>query len=338
MTQPGDVRVRAGAALGVRQDRRSSTSPAGWPSSASSSSPPAAPRRRCARRASRSARSRTSRASRRSWAAASRRCTRSSTPACSRCATTRSTWRRRSEHEIEFVDLVCVNLYPFEAHGGPPRRDRARGDREHRHRRPDDDPRGGEELRLLGGGGQARELRRRAAGAARDARAGSRWPTRESLAAEAFAYTARYDTAIARWFAEQAGASSRRWSWRPTRRSPTSPTARTRTSAPPTTRRPARACTCSRMVRQLGGKELSFNNVLDLNAGRLLVRRVRGPGLRDHQAQQPVRGGGRRRRRSRPTERAFACDPLSAFGGVICVNRPVDGGVRRRRCSSSSAR
>ena len=30
----------------------------------------------------------------------------------------------------------------------PPRRDRARGDREHRHRRPDDDPRGGEELRV----------------------------------------------------------------------------------------------------------------------------------------------------------------------------------------------
>src|ERR687889_49442 len=28
-------------------------------------------------------------------------------------------------------------------------------------------------------------------------------PTRESLAAEAFAYTARYDTAIAKWFAEK---------------------------------------------------------------------------------------------------------------------------------------
>jgi phosphoribosylaminoimidazolecarboxamide formyltransferase/IMP cyclohydrolase len=24
-------------------------------------------------------------------------------------------------------------------------------------------------------------------------------------------------------------------------------------------------------------------------------------------------------------ERAFACDPLSAFGGIVCVNRPVDG-------------
>ena len=48
------------------------------------------------------------------------------------------------------------------------------------------------------------------------------------------------------------------------------------------------------MVRQLGGKELSFNNVLDLNAGRLLVGEFELPALRDHQAQQPVRLRGRR--------------------------------------------
>ena len=39
---------------------------------------------------------------------------RSSTRACSRCATTRSTCSPPSSTEIEFVDLVCVNLYPFE--------------------------------------------------------------------------------------------------------------------------------------------------------------------------------------------------------------------------------
>ena len=27
-----------------------------------------------------------------------------------------------AEHEVEFVDLVCVNLYPFEATARPPRR------------------------------------------------------------------------------------------------------------------------------------------------------------------------------------------------------------------------
>ena len=55
----------------------------------------------------------------------------------------------RQEHDIEFVDLVCVNLYPFERTAGRrPGRARGRRDREHRHRRPDDDPRGGQELRV----------------------------------------------------------------------------------------------------------------------------------------------------------------------------------------------
>ena len=65
---------------------------------------------------------------------------------CWRCATTPSTCTRPSEHDVEFVDLVCVNLYPFERTAARRGVDRARGDREHRHRRPDDDPRGGQEL------------------------------------------------------------------------------------------------------------------------------------------------------------------------------------------------
>ena len=50
-------------------------------------------------------------------------------------------------HEIGAIDLLVVNLYPFEetvTRGAGPRR----GDREHRHRRPGDDPLGGQEPRL----------------------------------------------------------------------------------------------------------------------------------------------------------------------------------------------
>ena len=54
--------------------------------------------------------------------------------------------RRPSEHEVEFVDLVCVNLYPFERTVAQRGVDRRRGDREHRHRRSDDDPRRCQEL------------------------------------------------------------------------------------------------------------------------------------------------------------------------------------------------
>ena len=55
------------------------------------------------------------------------------------------------------------------------------------------------------------------------------------------------------------------------------------------------------------GKELSFNNLLDLDAARAARARVRGPGLRDRQAQQPVRRGRRRRRaRGLPSARSRA--------------------------------
>ena len=67
-----------------------------------------------ARRASRCARSRTSPAFPRSWTGASRRCTRGCMRACSRAATTTQHLRAAAEQGIEPVDLVCVNLYPFE--------------------------------------------------------------------------------------------------------------------------------------------------------------------------------------------------------------------------------
>ena len=48
---------------------------------------------------------------------------------------------------IEPIDLVCVNLYPFEETVAGARGRRAGRDREHRHRRPDDDPRRRQEPR-----------------------------------------------------------------------------------------------------------------------------------------------------------------------------------------------
>ena len=79
-------------------------------------------------------------------------------------------------------------------------------------------------------------------------------------------------------------------------------------------------------VRQLGGKPLSFNNLLDLNAARLLVREFGGPAcvIVKHNNPCGVAIGDDAARR---LPRAFACDPMSAFGGVICLNRPVDGAL-----------
>ena len=53
-------------------------------------------------------------------------------------------------------------------------------------------------------------------------------------------------------------------------------------------------------VAQLHGKELSFNNLLDLSSARELVEEFDEPGVRDRQAQQPLRLRARRDAR-RPT-------------------------------------
>jgi len=51
--------------------------------------------------------------------------------------------------------------------------------------------------------------------------------------------------------------------------------------------------------------------------------------VRDRQAQQPVRLRARESAQA-AYERAFACDPESAYGGVIAVNRRVDRAAAER--------
>jgi phosphoribosylaminoimidazolecarboxamide formyltransferase/IMP cyclohydrolase len=77
------------------------------------------------------------------------------------------------------------------------------------------------------------------------------------------------------------------------------------------------------MVRQLGGRELSFNNVLDLNSARLLIQEFELPASAIIKHNNPC-GCAAAGSAVEAYERAFACDPLSAFGGVVAVNRTVD--------------
>ena len=78
--------------------------------------------------------------------------------------------------------------------------------------------------------------------------------------------------------------------------------------------------------RQLQGKDLSWNNLLDADAARKLVGALRRAGGRDRQAQQPLRRGARRGR-VEAYRRALATDPVSAFGSIVAVNGPVDGAL-----------
>ncbi len=84
--------------------------------------------------------------------------------------------------------------------------------------------------------------------------------------------------------------------------------------------------------RQLQGKELSYNNINDTDAAYECVaefdpRRTRG--LRHRQARQSVRRGRRQELRWRPISKALACDPTSAFGGIVALNGTLDAEAAR---------
>ena len=82
------------------------------------------------------------------------------------------------------------------------------------------------------------------------------------------------------------------------------------------------------MVSKLHGKELSYNNLLDLDRAARLVRGVRGAGRRDHQAQQPLRLRGRRDV-GEAFERALATRPGERLRRHLLLQPPGRRGARR---------
>jgi phosphoribosylaminoimidazolecarboxamide formyltransferase / IMP cyclohydrolase len=231
--------------------------------------------------------------------------------------------RAAAAHEIEQVDLVCVNLYPFEQTVA----------------RPDASPAEVIENIDIGGPTMIRAAAKNSDFAAvvvdpadyervlaelRESAGGLSLRTRQELAAKAFACTARYDAAIATWFAR------RTYEGFP----PTWNDAYVKVSDLRYGENPhqsaafyARVGADTHLlegVRQLHGKELSFNNLLDLSSARELVEDFSEPACAIVKHNNPcgcaVGEDGRH-----AYERAFACDPQSAYGGVIVVNRPVDG-------------
>ncbi len=227
--------------------------------------------------------------------------------------------------EIAPFDLVVVNLYPFEktvAGGAPPAKAIEMIDiggpalvraAAKNHARvavvvePSDYAPLLEEIRVSGGTSRA---------------------TRERLASRAFARTAAYDAAIARYLAARDASDdvfpeslvlafervgSLRYGENPHQgaalyREP---------DAPP-----------DAIVRfeMLQGKELSFNNLLDLDSAVTLARDFDGPAAVIVKHNNPC-GAGVGDTITEAFGRAFACDPLAAFGGIIAIRGRVDGAL-----------
>lgn len=77
-------------------------------------------------------------------------------------------------------------------------------------------------------------------------------------------------------------------------------------------------------AKQLQGKELSFNNLVDLDAAWQLVQEFRElPTSVIIKHTNPC-GSGQAEALAESYRMAFACDPVSAFGGVLAFNREVD--------------
>jgi phosphoribosylaminoimidazolecarboxamide formyltransferase/IMP cyclohydrolase len=224
-----------------------------------------------------------------------------------------------AEHEIAPFDLVCINLYPFEhvaAQKGVTELEAV-------------------EMIDVGGPSMLRGAAKNfshVAPVCRPERYGFvldelrshgalSLETRRELAAEAFATTAAYEAAIATWFSERETFPETlvvalekvldlSYGENPHQR------------AAYYTERRARTHLLSR-VEQLHGKALSFNNLNDLSAARILAREFALPGCVIVKHANPC-GVAVGATLGEAYEHALASDPTSAYGGIVVLNREVD--------------
>jgi phosphoribosylaminoimidazolecarboxamide formyltransferase/IMP cyclohydrolase len=229
--------------------------------------------------------------------------------------------RAIEEHGIHPIDLVCVNLYPFRETVA----------------RPDVTPEAAIEQIDIGGPSMLRsaaknfaavwvvvdpaDYPRVLAAVGEDARSDDHALRRE-LAGKVYAHTAAYDAAIASWFAAQRGdrfpetaavglhrAQTLRYGENPGQ------------EAAFYVESPGAGLAG---LRQLGGKELSFNNLLDLEGALIATDPFAGESCCAIVKHTTPCGLAVGESALEAYRKALACDPVSAFGSVIAFTVPVD--------------
>lgn len=222
------------------------------------------------------------------------------------------------QHNIGAIDLVVVNLYPFEATvekgavyedcienidiGGPAM---IRSAAKNHH-----------DVVVITDPAQYEKVQQQLS-----AQNGTTLDLRQQFAAEAYARTAAYDVAINQWFARTLGqATPARYSMsgalkQPLRygENPHQQAALYRTDA------------LAGVVNatQLQGKELSYNNIADTDAAFELVCEFDAPAVAIIKHANPC-GVAVGANMVDAYTKALACDPVSAYGGIIALNRVCD--------------
>jgi phosphoribosylaminoimidazolecarboxamide formyltransferase/IMP cyclohydrolase len=230
-----------------------------------------------------------------------------------------------AEHDIAPIDLVCVNLYPFATVAAERGRTEA------------------EVVEMIDVGGPSM-LRAAAKNFAHVAVVSSpeqyddvltelrehgdtTIDTRRRLAREAFETSAVYEATIANWFGDtepfpdQLTVALRKVTDLAYGENPHQSGAYYREVG-------ARRHLLSR-VEQLGGKELSYNNLVDLEGARRVLREFVMPAVVIVKHANPC-GVAVAATIGEAWERALAADPVSAFGCVALFNREVDGALGAR--------
>ncbi len=146
---------------------------------------------------------------------------------------------------------------------------------------------------------------------------------RARLARAAFARTAAYDAAIARWMAERGGeALPETLALSLERRALLRYGENPHQEAALYVGGPARPGVAS--ATQVQGKALSYNNLNDTDAAFELVAEFAEPAVAIIKHANPC-GVAIAASPAEAFRKALACDPVSAFGGIVALNRPLDG-------------
>jgi phosphoribosylaminoimidazolecarboxamide formyltransferase/IMP cyclohydrolase len=228
---------------------------------------------------------------------------------------------------IEPIDLVCVNLYPFEETVAVPGVSEAEA----------------VENIDIGGPTMIRAAAKNHDGVAvvvtpesydavvaelTDSGGEVSAETRHWLANEAFAQIAKYDAAISRWFGLRYEVFPSHFTVSYEKLLDLS------YGENPHQKAALYADTSIKEniltgVGKLHGKDLSFNNVLDLDSARRLLDEFDEPACVIVKHNNPC-GAAVGTTALDAYEKAFVCDPLSAFGGVLVFNRRIDHALAER--------
>jgi len=222
---------------------------------------------------------------------------------------------------IELIDLVCVNLYPFEQTVAA----------------DEVDPQVAVENIDIGGPTMIRAAAKNHEGVAVVVKPESydavcaeleesggeiSASTSHWLANEAFAQTARYDAAISRWFSTSYEDFPEHLTVSYEKELDLAYGENPHQRAALYSENGLRSHILSG-VAKLHGKALSFNNVLDLDSARRLNEDFEPPACTIVKHNNPC-GVAVGEDALDAYRKALACDPLSAYGSVIAINRPVD--------------